>query len=111
MAERKPTPRIKGNLPSMDESKSDTEGRELKPPPMEWYERGQGTPQGTVTYRHGDFGPYPEPPEGVSAGRGLTEADIAQLRRDDPGARYNKGGPVKHGSSTCIVCDDKFKRR
>lgn len=103
MAERTPTPRIKGNLPSMNESRSDSEGRELKRPPMEWYERGQGTPVGSTTYRAQPFGPYPQ-----SAGRGLSESDIAQLRRDEPTAGYSKGGMIKYGSSTCITCKDKF---
>jgi hypothetical protein len=108
MTGRTPTPTIKRNLPRMDESKADIseggEGREIPASPMKFYERGQGTSQGTTTYKHGPFNPPPTPPPG---GRGMTPDEIAKFRESDETLGYNKGGMVKHGSPTRVVCKNK----
>jgi len=115
-----PTPRIRGNLPEpVGVDRDESQGRELPQRPMEWYERSQ--PKGTSAagnYAPNPWGPYPKPPPGISAGRGMTDAELAELHRTnpeyygDPKEQFQHGGMVeqpscKHGSSTVVTCRSK----
>jgi hypothetical protein len=116
MVERKPTPAIKGNLPHhASENWDERQGRELPARRPEWYERSD--PRGIMGSLRQN--PWEPPKDALGSGRGMTEADLAALHRQDPEhyadpksytadpKSYRRGGPVKHGSPTHVACKTK----
>lgn len=114
-----PTPKIRGNLPTIDESRSDERGQELPPRPVEWYERSD--PRGTMGSVR--LTPWEPPKEALGSGRGMTAEQIANLHRQNPqhyahpdsytadplsetAMSYSRGGAVKHGSPTRVACSN-----
>lgn len=67
-------------------------GREVESRPIEEWEKGQDTGQGTTTYAR-QFKDPPRGPPGVSRGRGMTDAEIDAYKRANP-KLYRAGGKV-----------------
>ena len=98
---RTPTPRVKGNLPAVQEGGPDR-GREVPPvKPMEWFERANPRSSGGGSLKVGPWEKPPKPPEGFPSRDITTPEELATLHKRQP-EFYRKGGLVKHGSSTCV---------